>query len=363
MSDIFISYAREDRDKAQALAAVLEAQGWSVWWDRSIPAGRSFDQVIEEALNAAKCVIALWSRPSVGSDWVKTEAAEGLVRKVLVPVRIEETNLPLEFRRLQTVDLSGWKGDSADPELRQLLQAVASLLKSEVRLTTPEVRRRSWLKPGVVVGAIVGVLVIGWLVFHFATRAQKPAIAEQSTPAGAAASSATAAPAEAVPDLMRTSQLALEFWQHDKLRPMFIVDESASKTRVVLEPGPFEIRCPHFKAAVQICAWLDDSIFADINSDRKIEDVLYFSPGTGMADSEFGTPRLRIENRAHNYFAESRRRQISEQQDSIYISSLTQEGNPLKDWPPVYLVVFVNRDQNDEIAADEFERIVLEFAR
>src|SRR6185369_16482362 len=158
MSDIFISYAREDRATAQAIAAALEAQGWSVWWDRSIPPGRSFDQVIEEALNAAKCVVVLWSRSSIGSDWVKTEAAEGLARKVLVPVRIEEINLPLEFRRLQTVDLSRWKGDSSDAELGQLLQAIASLLKSEVRLTTPQVGSRQWLKPALFAGAILAAL-------------------------------------------------------------------------------------------------------------------------------------------------------------------------------------------------------------
>jgi hypothetical protein len=56
MSDIFISYAREDRDKAKALAELCQQQDWSVWWDRRIPPGRSFDEVIEEALGAAKCV-------------------------------------------------------------------------------------------------------------------------------------------------------------------------------------------------------------------------------------------------------------------------------------------------------------------
>ena len=81
MSDIFISYAREDRAKAKALAELFQQQDWSVWWDRSIPPGRSFDEVIEEALGAAKCVVVLWSKNSASSDWVKGEAAEGLRRK------------------------------------------------------------------------------------------------------------------------------------------------------------------------------------------------------------------------------------------------------------------------------------------
>ena len=41
MSDIFLSYASDDRSRARSLAEALEAQGWSVWWDRIIPAGRT----------------------------------------------------------------------------------------------------------------------------------------------------------------------------------------------------------------------------------------------------------------------------------------------------------------------------------
>lgn len=50
MSDVFLSYAAEDRERVERLAWALAELGWSVWWDRDIPAGKTFDAVIEEAL-------------------------------------------------------------------------------------------------------------------------------------------------------------------------------------------------------------------------------------------------------------------------------------------------------------------------
>ena len=170
MSDIFISYAREDRTKAQAIAAVFQGQGWSVWWDRSIPPGRSFDQVIEEALAAARCVVVVWSKSSATSDWVKTEAAEGLARRILVPVRTEETSLPLEFRRLQTVDLTRWKGDPNDPELGEFLAAVSALIESEVR-PVPAPIRRERMKPLYLAASALVLLTVGWSIYKYRREA------------------------------------------------------------------------------------------------------------------------------------------------------------------------------------------------
>ena len=166
MSDVFISYAREDRDKAKALAELFQQQGWSVWWDRNIPPGRSFDDVIEEALGAAKCVVVLWSKNSASSDWVKGEAAEALQRKILLPVRIDSANVPLEFRRLETVDLSDWKGDAGHPELGGFLEAVAANIKGVVRQPPVTGIPRKPMKPVLIVLAIVALLLAAGFAFY-----------------------------------------------------------------------------------------------------------------------------------------------------------------------------------------------------
>ena len=57
MAYIFISYASEDRDRVKPLAKALEDQSWSVWWDREIIVGQSFEEVIEQALDEALSVV------------------------------------------------------------------------------------------------------------------------------------------------------------------------------------------------------------------------------------------------------------------------------------------------------------------
>ncbi len=133
MSDIFISYASADRERAKLLSTALTNRGWTVWWDRIIPPGMEYAEVIEQALDSSTCVVVLWSTASVASSWVKTEAAEALQRRILVPALIEDTKIPLEFRRLQAADLSQWHGDASHPELLKFLTAVETKIQGRDR--------------------------------------------------------------------------------------------------------------------------------------------------------------------------------------------------------------------------------------
>lgn len=124
MSDVFLSYANEDRVVAATLAGALQQRGLSIWWDHEIPPGRSFDEVIEEALGNASCVVVLWSQHSVRSRWVRIEAAAASDRGVLVPVTIEDVIPPLAFRDLQAVRLIGWVPDRKNAGFDRLLDAL-----------------------------------------------------------------------------------------------------------------------------------------------------------------------------------------------------------------------------------------------
>jgi hypothetical protein len=131
MSGIFISYASEDREKAEVLAHALEQKGWPVWWDRQIPFGKSFDEVIEENLSRAQCVLVLWTKVSVESRWVRSEASEAAARDVLIPVLFEpDVKIPLEFRLLQAVNLCEWHPDTQHRDFDTLVVQIAGRLSS-----------------------------------------------------------------------------------------------------------------------------------------------------------------------------------------------------------------------------------------
>jgi hypothetical protein len=128
MTDLFISYARVDRGRIEVLAALLEQQGYSVWWDRQIVAGTAFDKEIERALADARCVIVAWSEHSVGSDWVRAEAAFALETNKLVPIALDRSHPPIRFIHTHTLDLTDWDGAPAHPSCERLISDLRELI-------------------------------------------------------------------------------------------------------------------------------------------------------------------------------------------------------------------------------------------
>jgi hypothetical protein len=112
MSDIFLSYDSSDLDRAKVLAEALESQGWTVFFDRTVPPGESRRHYIGKEIEACRCMIVVWSTHSVNSDLVKVEAGIGLKRQILVPLLLDQVNPPQEFGFIQAENLAGWMGET-----------------------------------------------------------------------------------------------------------------------------------------------------------------------------------------------------------------------------------------------------------
>ncbi len=185
MPDLFISYAREDRDTALALAQALQRRGIDVWWDRELTGGGDFAAEIERNLRAAPVAVVLWSAASVLSDFVRDESSRARDLQKLVPVRISPVELPLGFGTLHTLDLLNWDGDPNDEacltlitQIRQRLEragprdvrrdeearlATLAQLASEDTLGHRRRRRRLVLGLGVAgVAGAAGLGLVGW---------------------------------------------------------------------------------------------------------------------------------------------------------------------------------------------------------
>jgi hypothetical protein len=213
MADLFISYARSDRPRAEQLAHALERAGWSVWWDREIPPGRSFDEVIEEALSLARCVIVLWSEASVRSEWVKTEAAEAAQRRILVPILADGARIPLEFRRIQAAMIDNWRHLEAAEGWGQLCDAVAALVDSPRRalpapVAVPAGRVRTlWIAAAILTLGVVAASSVLAMRWRSAGGDAPSAPAAATTPAAAVV---TPAPAPAAAPAAASSPVVAE---------------------------------------------------------------------------------------------------------------------------------------------------------
>jgi hypothetical protein len=124
MSDIFLSYAADDRNSIRSLVQALQGQAWSVWWDRRILPGQHWPEVIEKALASCRVVVVVWTVKSIKSRWVRLEANAGAQIDGLIPIRLDEVDPPFEFRHIQAADLTGWDGASAHPELDSAMTAI-----------------------------------------------------------------------------------------------------------------------------------------------------------------------------------------------------------------------------------------------
>jgi tetratricopeptide (TPR) repeat protein len=150
MADAFLSYARPDAAAAQRAAREFEKLGLSVWFDRELPAHRAYSDVIASELEAASSVLVLWSKASVDSQWVRSEANRARELGKLVQARLDNARLPMPFDQIQCADLTKWRGGT-NAGWTQVSRSIDALLGNKarpVRPGKPEPTRRGLLIGG-----------------------------------------------------------------------------------------------------------------------------------------------------------------------------------------------------------------------
>ena len=125
MADLFISYAREDKPRAEALANALSGLGYEVFWDPEIPPGQSWADYLESKLRQCKAMLVLWSSQSVGSQWVREEARIGRDAGKLIPVLLDNASPPFGFGEVQAANLTDWEGEADHADWKRLLDAIS----------------------------------------------------------------------------------------------------------------------------------------------------------------------------------------------------------------------------------------------
>jgi hypothetical protein len=216
MSDVFISYSHKDTDFVRDLVKPLEAEGFSVWWDHTIPPGKTWDDVIARGIREAKACIIVWSPNSVISDWVKEEATLAKEGGKYLPIQIAADLPPMGFRRIQAADLRSWNGNAQDPQWRLLMTEITTLVAGQEVVPSPVApsagaaprqeplpahvasahngKRTALLVGSVFAVAIVVAGIVGWGFRH----ASKVPAAATAPPAATAVEAAAAAPGSVV---------------------------------------------------------------------------------------------------------------------------------------------------------------------
>ena len=171
-TDIFISYKAEERKRLVPLVKALEAEGFSVWWDQNISGGTNWREEIESHLDAAKVVIVVWSKRSVGPEgrFVRDEAGVAQEAGHYLPITVDNVRPPIGFREVQALDLSSWWGKKSDPRFQLLCGTIRHRLEGgaiapkALAIEGPGVSRRTAIAGGIGAGAIAVAGTGAWLL-------------------------------------------------------------------------------------------------------------------------------------------------------------------------------------------------------
>jgi hypothetical protein len=107
---LFISYARPDRTRAESLTLRLRQAGITVWLDSDLVGGQAWWDRILDQLRSCDAVVAAVSRASIKSQACRSEREyAAMLGKPILPLALEAMSsamLPPDIARIKTIDYS-----------------------------------------------------------------------------------------------------------------------------------------------------------------------------------------------------------------------------------------------------------------
>jgi hypothetical protein len=124
----FISYSRTNKDFATKLARGLRQAGFPIWFDLlDIPTGARWDDEVEKALRECSIFLIILTPASIASENVKDEIGYAIDHgKRILPVLLEDCDVPLRLRRFQYVDFTTKSFEEGFESAKELLGSLVS---------------------------------------------------------------------------------------------------------------------------------------------------------------------------------------------------------------------------------------------
>lgn len=164
---VFLSYSSANAEDAEALKALMEKGGISVWMaPHEISFGESFADIIPPAIEKCACFVLLVTEEAQQSAWVPKELDHAIrFQKPIVPVWRKEIPLTnaFQFSLIDCQILTMQDLDISNPQAPKFLTAVKSAMAGKLRKTRVKARRTPAVKRSKALGLIA--LAIPVLLF------------------------------------------------------------------------------------------------------------------------------------------------------------------------------------------------------
>ena len=145
----FISYSRINKEFAVKLAKELRAADFPIWLDQlDIPTGARWDDELEKALRECGIFLVILTPAAIASENVKDEIGYAIDHgKRILPVLLQECDVPLRLRRFQYVDFTTKSYEDGVESAKQLLRNLAGEATGPIPVMPPAAETRTELGP------------------------------------------------------------------------------------------------------------------------------------------------------------------------------------------------------------------------